>query len=176
MRRFASLFLARSSRRTWLSAAGLALMAGGLLVLQGQHSPPVQSQDMSDRNRIKAVRSVPAPTGLRAPGAPQSLVEVEVTSNREFPVRNARVVLRIGNQEFLYSRYPSDGSLHTLIFELLPKDWAGVKNGERVLVYYGERGPNATFPAPPAGARAAQPLSATDVWDFGKLDKSAFGK
>jgi len=39
----------------------------------------------------------------------QSKIEIQVTSTKEFPVRDELVVLQIGSKPFTESRYPADG-------------------------------------------------------------------
>lgn len=102
----------------------------------------------------------PIPTGSVHNGTVRSIrttpsgVEIEVTSNKEFSVRNELAVLHIGAQEFTVSRYPESGDTHTLIFTLPEDEFAKTATGDPVTVQYG-RGEN-------PGER----------WDFGPLDKS----
>lgn len=124
----------------WRRIAALGLWAIALLVLL---SPPVRGQ--SDVNTIKGIQA-----------AAGGEVEIEVHSTREFPVRDAIVVLRVGAQEINMSRSPADGSLHTLIFRLTPAQWAATKTGDAVLLYFGED----------------DPKDAANRWVFGSLDKS----
>lgn len=81
-------------------------------------------------------------------------VEIEVQSDREFPVRNELVMLRIGAQQFMLSRYSENGDTHTLIFTLTLDEFAKTSSGDLLTVQYG----NDPNPA--------------ERWDFGPLDKS----
>lgn len=81
-------------------------------------------------------------------------VEIEVWSDREFPVRNEITVLRIGAQQFMLSRYPENGDTHTLIFTLTPDEFAKTSNGDRLTVQYGMGD------------------SSGEQWGFDPLDKS----
>jgi hypothetical protein len=79
-------------------------------------------------------------------------IEIELTSPTPFPVRNAVVMLRIGTQECMTSRYPVDGNLNTLIFTMKPEQFARAAAGERVVVQYGH--------------------DTSVQWDFGPLDRA----
>ena len=81
-------------------------------------------------------------------------MEIEVTSEKSFPVRSELVVLRIGAQEFTLSRYREDGDTHTMIFTLTPEEFDKTAAGDPVSVYYG---------------RDDDP---SQRWDFGRLNKS----
>ena len=83
-------------------------------------------------------------------------IEIELSSARQFPVRAQMVVLRIGEHEFVRSRYPADGRLNTLIFTLTPAEFATLSNGDPVRVQYGR-------------GRAVSP---NWQWECGTLDKS----
>lgn len=87
----------------------------------------------------------------------ESDVEVEVTSSREFPVRNELVKMNIGGREFSRSRSPEDGSLNTLIFILASEQFSEVSTGDEVSVYYGQE-------------------DSGETWRFGKLDKGMLDK
>ena len=92
---------------------------------------------------------VPASTVLDGrPG-----VEIEVYSDRAFPVRDEIAVLRIGSHEFLLSRVPANGDLHTLTFTLSPEEFSATTDGDPVVVQYG---------------RGDQP----DRWNLGPLRKA----
>ncbi len=101
----------------------------------------VPARPASPVNRIKSIRSV------------ASAVEVEVTSERAFPVRNEITVLRIGSREFMYSRYPENGDTHTLIFTLTAEEFDKAGADDLVSVYYGRGG------------------DLGDRWDFGRFGK-----
>ena len=114
-----------------------------------------------DVNTIRSIKTVAAAAGANVRSQPG--VEIELNSTREFPVRNQIVVLRIGDEEFLRSRSPEDGSLNTLIFILTADEFAKAANGDPVAVYYGRDDPN-------------EPDKQKDRWDFGRLDKSLLDK
>jgi tetratricopeptide (TPR) repeat protein len=83
--------------------------------------------------------------------APRQTIALDLYSPGGFPVRDARVVLRIGDKDFFFGGYKED-TIYTLRFELSPAEWASVNDGEQVRVLYG----------PYAGSRE---------WRFGPLDK-----
>ena len=81
-------------------------------------------------------------------------VEIEVTSDTGFPVRNELAVLRIGSQLISVTRYPDNGDTHTLIFTLSDQQFALTNSGDEVWVQYGVGEPNVR-------------------WSFGRLNKTA---
>ena len=103
---------------------------------------------------LPAVATAQEANAINAIKTVEAGVDIELTSTREFLVRDEVVVLRIGAREFKRSRSPEDGSLNTLIFTLTTEEFAATNTGDRVTVQYG-RGE-----------------SRSDVWDFGTLDKS----
>ena len=122
----------------------VCLLISGLLA--AAQAPPV--------NTVKRIQTV------------DGVVEIEVHSNREFPIRDQVVVLRVGEKEFLRSKTPEDGSLKTLIFMLTPAQFDALQDGAPMTVKYG-RGEDAQGPQVEAAA-AARGLR----WDFGKLNKA----
>ena len=98
---------------------------------------------------IVSIRSLTATPSLGGTAG----VEVEVSSDTPFPVMNELWTLKIGNQNFVLSRYPDSGDTHTLIFVLTPEEWDSTSSGDAVFVQAGREG-------------------ASDVWVFGALDKS----
>lgn len=112
---------------------------------------PTGSHAQGTIRRIEAVSSSAALGGQ--PG-----VEIEVSSDVEFPVRNELVVLRVGARESTLSRYPESGDTHTLIFTLTLEEFAQIATGDLVTVYYGRGG------------------ETKERWNFGPLDKSLGAK
>lgn len=106
-------------------------------------------EDASPVNTIRAIRSVPRG------------VEIEVHSTRPFPVRTLPPVLRVGEAQFLRSRYPRGGTLDTLVFLLSAEEFDALLPGDEVFVQYGK-----------ADAAAAR---AKTTWAFGRLDKTLRG-
>ena len=82
----------------------------------------------------------------------KSNVEIQVSSDRPFPVVNAGVVLYIGQQKSRLSRYP-EGKMNTLVFTMPADDFAKTKDGDAITVRY-------------------EPDS-QGHWEFGALDKKA---
>lgn len=68
--------------------------------------------------------------------APRLSIEIEVYSPNGFPARDAMPVLRIGDQEFVYSRY-KDGGGKTLIFSLTSEEFAALPEGAPIILSYG---------------------------------------
>jgi hypothetical protein len=94
------------------------------------------------------------------------IVEIEVHSTREFPVRDQVVVLRIGDKEFLQSKSPEDGSLTTLIFLLTPAQFEALPDGATMTVKYGREKDG-------GGPQAEAALDARGLkWNFGQLNKA----
>jgi hypothetical protein len=127
----------RAAQGGTLAAAAFAL---AVLAACGGDSPgagdaPTQSSEPG--TRVVAVRYVAKAEALdRQPG-----VEITVTSERPFPVRNEIVALQIGAGEFLLSRYPPEGDTHSLIFTLTAAEWAATREGDPVDVHYGKGAP-----------------------------------
>jgi hypothetical protein len=104
---------------------------------------------LNNDNQILAIRSLTAARVLNnLPG-----VEIEVMSNEPFPVRNELHVLRIGNREFVLSRYPSSGETNRLIFTIPLSEFTQLVSGDEIWLQYGRQ---------PARER----------WNFGRLDKT----
>ena len=132
----------RLSRLSGLTG-GPAPVLGGLPTAD---TPLDTGAATNDNNSIKALRSVTLASG-------QSAVEIELTSNREFLPAGEMLILRIGNTEFSASRYNASGETTSLIFSLTPAEFAGIAQGETMLVQYGSG----------TGAMA---------WNFGHVDKN----
>ena len=122
---------------------GPAPVLGGLTTAD---TPLDTGTATKDNNSIKSLRSVKLATG-------QSVVEIELTSNREFLPAGEMLILRIGNTEFSASRYNASGETTSLTFSLTAAEFAGISQGETVVVQYGSGN----------GARA---------WNFGHVDKN----
>jgi hypothetical protein len=121
---------------------------------------PGQATSTGARTGGNSVASQHAGTivGIRSLAATPALgnsagVEVEVSSDTPFPVVNELWTLKIGDQNFVLSRYPDSGDTHRLIFALTIAEWDSVASSDAVLVQAGSDG-------------------AADVWVFGPLDKS----
>jgi hypothetical protein len=78
-------------------------------------------------------------------------IEIELNSTKEFPVRDAVIELRIGDQTFRRSRPAPDGGLNTVIFVLTDDQYAKINTGDSITVGFSHE---------PSG------------WDFGKIDKT----
>ena len=102
-------------------------------------------EEESPANTVRAIRAV-------ARG-----IEIEVHSTRPFPVRTLPAVLRVGDEDFVRSRYPKGGGLDTLVFLLSREEFDALATGDAVTVQYGK------------GKGIANPRT---TWKFGTLDKS----
>lgn len=78
-------------------------------------------------------------------------VEIELKSTKEFPVRDAVIELRIGDQTFRRSRPAPDGSLNTIIFVLTDDQYAKINTGDSIRVGFSHE---------------------PSRWDFGYVDKT----
>ncbi|TXH67121.1 MAG: hypothetical protein E6Q83_18525 [Thiothrix sp.] len=99
-----------------------------------------------DENKVIAIRHVNLND---AEAQATSAVEIELASNRAFPVGGALPILTIGNKSFKLSRYPN-GDLHRLVFTLEEAEYAATQQGDELTVHIG----------------GAEP------WKLGNLDKS----
>jgi len=119
---------------------GIALAAFAVIGL------PRAAQAQSANGRINQVKAVSP-----------NLVDVEVTSEREFPVLDSVVTLHIGEKSYTVSRSPGDGSLNTLIFSVPASDLtAGANSGAEAWIdYSGQHGLR---------------------WNLGKLNTTTIGK
>jgi hypothetical protein len=86
---------------------------------------------------------------LRA--ADNGRVEIELLTPRAFQAQDDHLVLDVGDVRAARSRHPG-GSMNRVVFSVDARAFAGVRNGERLLVRYASND--------------------TRQWDFGALDKS----
>lgn len=59
-------------------------------------------------------------------------------SSVEFPMRDEVATLSIGGKSFINSSYVQGGDLHTIIFSLTQSQFQSLKNGDQMVVYYGQ--------------------------------------
>ncbi len=95
----------------------------------------------------------------------QPLIEVEVYSDRAFPVLNAAVVLLVGEHVFQGAGYREKG--HVLIFTLTPEEFSKTKTGDEVIVTF-----QGADPKKVREEDSGEDKGQRWVWKFGKLDKS----
>ena len=112
--------------------------------LMQQSEPPAPRVHAGVITSLQRLASVPQLRG--APG-----VEIEITSNQPFPVRDAMLTLRVGEKSFTLSHYVG-GDWHHVVFSLTDAEFASLSSGDPMLVQYG-------------------PKSLGDVWNIGRLDK-----
>ena len=114
-----------------ITRVGLAsLVAASCTFAPGPTPPATAAETMN--GTVVAIRQLAYSAGVSGPA-----IEIEVRSDGRFPVRNELVVLRVGAREFLLSRYPASGDLHTLIFTLTSQEFAQLVDGDPVIVQYG---------------------------------------
>ncbi|MGI8836487.1 MAG: hypothetical protein ACR2H4_07590 [Pyrinomonadaceae bacterium] len=117
-----------------------------------------ESRDENNKMHIRSVLRVTKTTR-------QPFIEVEVYSDRAFPVLNAAVVLLVGERVFQGGGY-GDTKGHVLIFALTPKEFAKTKTGDDVIVTYQGADLKKVHDEDSGQGKGRW------VWKFGKLDKS----
>ncbi|HVR89240.1 MAG TPA: hypothetical protein VHG53_06810 [Candidatus Limnocylindria bacterium] len=132
-----------------IPALALTAVAVAALFSLSCSAPPPPSPTPALTGTIIRIRQIAASALLQG----QPAIEIEVRSERAFPVRDELTVLRIGSREFLLSRYPESGDTHVLIFTLSVDEFAATTAGDAVVVQYG---------------RGEQ----LDRWYLGRLDKT----
>ena len=98
----------------------------------------------------------PAKNTMKLRKGPMGTFLFELTSERGFPVINARPVMLVGAEKAILCRYGPDGSLNKIIFWMTAEEFAKTKDGDPVSVRY-------------------EPNS-QGTWEFGKLDKKMVEK
>jgi hypothetical protein len=91
----------------------------------------------------------------------QPLIQIDMRTNRKFPVRNAAVQLQIGKQ-FFQNELGGDPSGHALTVSLTPKAFAELKDGAEVIAF---------FNTPDRSGALAK-----EIWYFGRLNKRMFDR
>lgn len=126
-----------ASRRVQTAAEAMRTPADSIGGGQSQS----QSSEEPEVNKIVAIRAVKATSGLSSikTGSGQT-VEIEVTSTRSFSVADALPEMRIGEQTFTLSRYPT-GATDRLVFSLESSRFNQIEDGTPVMVRTGGRRP-----------------------------------
>src|SRR6266496_6866825 len=97
-------------------------------------------------------------SGLRIVGSVrQPLIQIEMRTDRPFPVRNAALELQIGKQFFL-NELGGDSSGRGLTVSLSPKAFAELKDDAEVIAFFNSPDRSGAF--------------AKEIWYFGRLNKS----
>ena len=113
---------------------GALLTIAALLSLTcSSATAPAPTQNPALTGMIVGIRQIAATPFLQ--GRPA--IEIEIRSERAFPVRDELAVLRIGTREFLLSRYPENGDTHVLIFTLSVAEFESTSGGDPVALQYG---------------------------------------
>jgi hypothetical protein len=98
--------------------------------LGGDDSVIDDTSTKTDVNQVKSLRQVTAPSGA-------TVVEIELTSNREMLPQGELLVLRIGEQEFATARYPQSGDTGAVTFTLTAEEFAAIPDSAPITVQYG---------------------------------------
>jgi hypothetical protein len=131
-----------------LSTQGGIGVASSAAELPSDDSPlDLGVSNKDDVNRVKSMRSVQG----------EAAVNIELTSNREFLPQGELLVLVIGDREFFVSGYPETGETNTIIFTLTREEFAQLRTGDPMSVQYGSE-------------------VRSNLWNFGRLDKSLLGQ
>ncbi len=69
-------------------------------------------------------------TGIKVPS--RNFVEISLTSHNPIPVRNSLLMLRIGNRQFMLSRFGANGNTSQVIFSLTPEEYQALPQGANV--------------------------------------------
>jgi hypothetical protein len=97
--------------------------------------------------KVSSIRRVPRAAELHdQPG-----IRIAITGDRPFEIRDAMLIMRIGEQEFDLGDINADGERRTVVFTLTPEQFGRLKSGDQITLGYG------------SGARHA--------WRVGRLDK-----
>lgn len=114
--------------------------------------PPVE-----DGNTIVGIRSA-----LRIIGSVRHpLIQIEMRTDRPFPMRNAALELQIGKR-FFQNELGGDPSGRSLTLSLTPKVFAELKDGAEVIAF---------FVSPDRSGALAK-----EIWYFGRLNKIMLAK
>jgi hypothetical protein len=106
-------------------------------------------------NSIISIHSALRITGSEG----QPLIQIELQTNRPFPVRNAALQAQIGRQFFL-NELGVGPDHRTLTISLTPKAFAELRDGAEVIAF---------FNSPDRSG-----ASAREIWYFGRLNKNSF--
>lgn len=98
--------------------------------------------------------------------------EIKLRSTREFPVRALPPILQIGDRFCRYSRYPDDGGLNTLIFQVPVEEFDLLKSGASMTVFYSSPDPESMTEAARRIAESTAPQRG--VWTFGTFRKDLY--
>ena len=133
-----------------LDGSRMFSLAEHLSLPESKRATVVHSSE--DGNEITGIHSA-----VRLVGATrQSLVQIELRTNRMFPPRDVPLQLLIGKQNFL-NELSGNANGRSLTLTLTPENYAALKEGAEVIAYYGA--PDRTG------------FSGKDVWLFGRLKK-----
>lgn len=134
-----------------LDGSGMTTLAERLR-LPGSKGSPVE-YSTEEGNAIAGIHSAARLVGATR----QSLVQIELQTNRMFPPRDVPLQLQIGRQFFLYELSGNPNG-RKLTVTLTPEAYAQLKEGAEIVAYYGK--PDRSG------------FSGKDIWLFGRLRKA----
>jgi hypothetical protein len=112
---------------------------------------------VEEGNSIVAIRST-----LRIVGSiRERMIEIRMRTDRTFPTRNSALQLQIGKQ-FFFNELGGDTTGRALTLSLSPRVFATLKDGAEVIAFYNSPNRSGAF--------------ASDIWYFGRLNKSMLDK
>jgi hypothetical protein len=120
---------------------------------KGERESTGSSQNGKEGNEVVSIRDTVRLIGsTRLP-----LVQIELKTNRPFPVKDVPLQLQIGKKVFL-DELSGDYTGRKLTLSLTPEMFAALNDGDEIVAFYGKTSANES--------------SGVDVWHFGKLQKS----
>lgn len=108
--------------------------SGALMLADASGGGAGLEQRVSMKGNLLSVRPVAAAEALQ--GARGVEIELALANGSLFPVRDALAVLEVGSQRFTLSRFP-DGDTSRLVFTVPAGEFAALRQGDPVRVYYG---------------------------------------
>jgi hypothetical protein len=108
--------------------------AGALVVADASGGATGLERRVSMKGNLLAVTPVASADALHGAGGVE--IELALADGGLFPVRGSLAVLEVGSQRFTLSRHP-DGDTSRLIFTVPAGEFAALRRGDPVRVYYG---------------------------------------
>lgn len=120
---------------------------------RGEGESGVSQEREKDGNEIVSIHGAARLIGAsRLP-----LVQIELRTNRPFPIRDTPLQLQIGNKIFI-DELSGDHTGRKLTLSLTPEMFAELKDGEEIVAFFGKANVNGS--------------SERESWLFGKLNKA----
>jgi len=115
----------------WLLGGEIALVlliSLAWVAFSDSDEPAACEQQPFDENAASVVESITST---------KDGIEIRVWSRESFLMRALPPVLRIGEVDLAFSRYPEGGTLNTLIFIVSPHQFNQMTSGDEMFIYYG---------------------------------------